>query len=149
MSVGEVCTREVVITDRETPVVEVAELMRRHHVGDVLVTEDRAGKAVPVGIVTDRDLVIKLLAAGADPQAVNAGDVMSSDLRVIEEGADLLDTVKLMRTHGVRRIPVVNRHGELVGLLALDDLLELLSEQLDDLVQLIRIGRKHEEGRRI
>ncbi|WP_432823532.1 CBS domain-containing protein [Trichloromonas sp.] len=149
MSVGEVCIREVIITGRETPVAELAELMRRHHVGDILVTEDRDDKAMPVGIVTDRDLVIKLLAAGVDPQTVTAEDVMSGDLQVVEEGADLLDTIKRMRAQGVPRIPVVKRNGELVGLLAFDELLELLAEQLDDLVQLIRSGRKHEEDRRI
>ncbi len=148
MSVGKFCNREVVITGRETSILETARLMRRHHVGDVIVAESRDGQQVPVGIVTDRDMVVELLAEEVDLKAVDIGDVMSFDLVVVQEDADLLETVKLMRGKGVRRIPVVNDRGGLVGLLALDDLLELIAEQVGDLVHLIRNEQEREHRKR-
>lgn len=148
MSVGKFCNREVVITGRETSVLETARLMRRHHVGDVIVAENRDGQQIPVGIVTDRDMVVELLAEEVDLNAVDIGDVMSFELVVVKEDADLLDTIKEMRAKGVRRVPVVNDRGGLVGLLALDDLLDLIAEQITDLVYLIRNEQEREQRRR-
>ena len=148
MSVGTFCKREVVITGRETSILETARLMRLHHVGDVIVGDNRDGQQVPVGIVTDRDMVVELLAEEVDLKAVDIGDIMSFDLVVVKEDADLLDTVKQMRVKGVRRVPVVNDRGGLVGLLALDDLLELFAEQLTDVVHLIRNEQERERHKR-
>ncbi len=148
MSVGKFCNREVVITGRETSILETARLMRRHHVGDVIVADTRDGQRIPVGIVTDRDMVVELLAEEVDLDTVDIGDVMSFDLVVVKEDADLLDTVKQMRVKGVRRVPVVNDRGSLVGLLALDDLLELLAEQITDVVHLIRNEQESERHKR-
>ena len=144
MSVGEVCNREVVIANREISILEAAKLMRKHHVGDVVVTEERNGEHVPVGILTDRDIVVELLAEEVDLNAVNIGDVMNFELVVAKEDDSLLDTIQQMQAKGVRRIPVVNQRGRLVGLLAMDDLVELASEQLSAVVKLIKTEQSRE-----
>lgn len=144
MLVGEVCNREVVIADREITILEAAKLMRKHHVGDVVVTEERDGEQVPVGILTDRDIVVELLAEEVDLNAVNIGDVMSFELVVAKEDNSLLDTIQQMQAKGVRRIPVVNQRGGVVGLLAMDDLVELVSEQLSAVVKLIKTEQSRE-----
>ncbi len=148
MAVGEVCNREVVITDRESSILEVTKLMRRHHVGDVVITEDRDGERVPVGIVTDRDIVVELLAEEVDLNAVDIGDVMSFELLIAREDDDILETIKRMQGKGIRRMPVVNQRGGLVGLLAMDDLVELIAEQLSDLVKLINTEQSRERNLR-
>lgn len=144
MSAGEYCNREVVIVARSESIREAIDLMRRYHVGDVVVVEKRGEAPVPVGILTDRDIVLEVLAEGVDLDAVTIGDVMSFDLVTVPEDTSLLDVLALMGEKGVRRLPVVNRAGELVGILTVDDLLELLAEQLNDIVRLLARERSHE-----
>jgi len=145
MSVGEVCNREVVVIDAEASVLEAAHLMREFHVGDVVVVEQRRGMRVPKGILTDRDIVLEIVAKEIDPAAVSCGDAMSYDLRLVSESDDLLDAMEQMRSRGVRRLPVVDDDGALAGILAVDDLIELAAEQLTDLVALIARERQREE----
>ncbi len=146
MSAGEYCNREVVVVLKSEPVSEAISLMRSHHVGDVVVVETTATGTKPVGILTDRDIVLEILAEGVDLGAVSIGDVMSYELVTVTEDTKLIDTIKLMRDKGVRRIPVVNQQGELEGLLSVDDILELLAEQLTDIVDLIN-KELNREGR--
>lgn len=138
MSAGEYCNREVIVVSKSEPLSEAISLMRSHHVGDVIVVETTAAGAIPVGILTDRDIVLEILAEDVDPNAVSISDVMSYELVTVSADTKLIDTIKLMRDKGVRRIPVVNQQGVLEGLLSVDDLLELLAEQLTDIVSLIR-----------
>lgn len=145
MSVGEVCNREVVVIDAEASVLEAAHLMREFHVGDVVVVEQRRGMRVPKGILTDRDIVLEIVAKEIDPATVSCGDAMSYDLRLVSESDDLLDAMEQMRSRGVRRLPVVDDDGALAGILAVDDLIELAAEQLTDLVALISRERQREE----
>lgn len=140
MKVGEVCNREVVIVDQGESVLEAAKLMRQYHVGDVVVV--REGK--PVGILTDRDIVVELLAKEVDPGAVSIGEAMSYDLVTAPEEADLGETIERMRSKGVRRVPVVNRQGRLEGILAIDDYLELVTEELNGVVNLIKAEQRQE-----
>lgn len=144
MSVGEYCNREVVVVERSESVREAVHLMRQHHVGSVVVVEKRGETAKPGGILTDRDIVIEVLAEDVDPDKVNVGDIMSTDPVTVEESATLLDALEVMRKQGVRRLLVVNAKGILIGMLAVDDLLELLGEQVSSLVELIRTEQKHE-----
>jgi len=146
MSAGEYCNREVVVVLKSEPVSEAISLMRSHHVGDVVVVETTATGTKPVGILTDRDIVLEILAEGVDLGAVSIGDVMSYELVTVTEDTKLIDTIKLMRDKGVRRIPVVNQQGELQGLLTVDDILELLAEQLTDIVDLVN-KELNREGR--
>ncbi len=145
MTVGHFCNREVVICGRESTIVEVAQLMRLHHVGDVVIVEDREDIPVPVGIITDRDLVVELIADGVDLDAVTVGDVMSYELVTARTDDSIWETLKRMRGQGVRRIPVVNDQGGLEGILALDDILELLAEELSMLAKVPACAQTKEE----
>ena len=144
MSVGAICNREVVICRPDEPIREAATLMRNRHVGDVIVVENREDGPVPVGILTDRDILIELLAEEVDLDSLTCGDVMSGELVIAKEDDEILDTIELMRDKGVRRIPVVNQQGGLEGVLTVDDLVELIAEQLTDLVRLCRRELKHD-----
>jgi CBS domain-containing protein len=143
MPISEFCNREVVIVRRDDTVLEAARLMRKHHVGDVLVVEERGGINIPASIVTDRDLVVEILATGLDAQTITVGDIMASELATVKEDAGMLDAIQYMRSKGVRRMPVVGKDGGLIGIITLDDLLELLSEELLELAKLV----KHEQSR--
>ena len=148
MSIGEFCNRDVVIVHKGENAVEAAKLMRQYHVGDVVVVMDKDDKKVPVGILTDRDIVIELVAEQVDPESVSVGDVMSDHLHIISESDELLDVIAQMRSKGVRRAPVVSKEGELVGILTLDDVLDVLAEALNDLVLLTgREQRRERETR--
>ena len=136
MTVGAVCNREVIVTGVETSVAEAAALMREHHVGDVIVVEEGDQKT-PVGLVTDRDVVVEITALGLDPDSVAVTDIMTRELETVTEDTEFWDAVSHMRRHGVRRLPVVNSSGGLEGILTLDDVLELTAEMLGGLVTAI------------
>lgn len=148
MLVGEYCNRDVVIVDKACSVREAARLMRNQHVGDLIVVEERDGKRIPVGIVTDRDIVLEVIAKDVDLNAVAIGDVMSFELTTASEDDEVLETVKLMRAKGVRRAPVVDKQDALVGILAVDDLIELLQEFVTDIGGLIVREQKREQRKR-
>lgn len=148
MSAGEYCNREVVVIDKTESVREAITLMRTHHVGDVVVVEEQDSARRPLGILTDRDIVMEILAENVDLAAVNVGDVMSYELETVGENVKFLDAIKLMSIKGIRRLPVVGPKGNLVGILAVDDILGLISEQLSDLVGLIARQRVQESTRR-
>lgn len=151
MSVGEICNREVVVTGRETDIREAARLMREYHVGDLLIVERKDDENIPVGIVTDRDLVIEVLALDVALdvalEKLTVADLMLTELVTVPESADLWDTLATMRSRGIRRMPVVNEQGGLEGILTIDDALGLLVEGLDDMVKLVRNEIQHETRR--
>lgn len=144
MAVGELCNREVVITEKTASVVDAAQLMRTHHVGDLVVVEDRGGRKHPVGIVTDRDIVVEVVAAGVNPDSLKVGDIMGPDVATVRESEGLFEALRYMRDKGVRRMPVVDREGGLVGILTLDDLLSLLAEEMTELAKLVSHERQRE-----
>lgn len=137
MSVGEFCNREVIVMGPDDPARDAARLMREHHVGDVLVVEERNGQRVPVGIVTDRDLVIEVMASDSDPEQFRVGDVMSGDLLTAQADDDTMETLQRMRNAGVRRMPVVDANGSLLGIITVDDYINVFAEQMEDLVRLV------------
>ena len=148
MLVSEFCNREVVIVDRATTILEAAKLMRSEHVGDLVVTDNRNGRTVPVGILTDRDIVVELLAEEIALDKVSVGDAMSYELLSVKEQEGLQETIVKMSDHGVRRLPVVDDAGALVGIVTVDDLMELIAEQLTDLARLVSNELVGERARR-
>jgi CBS domain-containing protein len=130
MTVGKFCNREVVVARRDSTIVEVARLMRKHHVGDIVIVDSDGDRAKPLGIITDRDIVVGLIATEVALDAVAVGDVMSFELVTAREQDSLWETLQRMHTKGMRRIPVVNDQGYLEGILTSDDLLELLADEL-------------------
>jgi CBS domain-containing protein len=114
--------------------------MRSEHVGSVIVAEG----SQPAGIVTDRDIVIEVVATGLDPATLTAGDIMSTPLATVRESDDILDALARMRERGVRRLGVVDADGRLTGVLAVDNLLEALAEQIDGVVRVLKAEQTKE-----
>lgn len=137
MPLGEICNRTVVVATRGTRLDEAARLMREHHVGSLVVVDETALGRKPVGIITDRDIVIEVAAMGVPLATVTVEEAMAPDLIIGRETDPVWDTVARMRDKGVRRLPVVDRDGVLQGILTVDDLLELLTEHFDGLVKTI------------
>ena len=148
MTAGELCNREVVFAYRDTRLVEAAKLMREHHVGSIVVVVDRLSERVPVGILTDRDISVAVVAKELDPRGLTVGDVMANNLVMVREQDGISDALRLMRERGVRRVPVLTHSGALAGILTLDDLLELVAEELDGFTRAIRRERTRETQRR-
>jgi CBS-domain-containing membrane protein len=123
--------------------------MRKHHVGDLVVVEQVDGNArVPVGIVTDRDIVVSVIALGLDPSSLLVGDIMSDDLLTTSEQDDVYATIERMRFRGIRRVPVVDAAGGLTGIVSADDLLEFLAEEMGDLSRIASHQQAHEKRAR-
>ena len=122
-------TSVVAVVEPETPAVVVAQLMRQHHIG-ALVVVDATEKTRAVGIVTDRDLVLELMAESLDPALFTAGDIMSVDLVTATPDMDAMDAVQLMKTHRLRRLVIVDDSERLVGIATMEDVLELLAREL-------------------
>ena len=135
MPIGEFCNREVVFATRETSIPEAAQLMRKFHVGDLVVVDEIDGKRVPVGIVTDRDIVIEIVSQSLDLNEFSVGDIMSPQLISVQEKEGVFETIRLMRAKGIRRIPVVNQEGGLEGIVSADDILDLLAEEMTELAR--------------
>jgi CBS domain-containing protein len=134
MSVRRICTRCVDLADAEETIQAAAERMHERKVG-TLVILDRT--KMPVGILTDRDLVIRAVAQGKDPRQTHVGDVMTQNPRTISETAPIEQALALMRTGSYRRLPVTASDGTLVGLISLDDILSLLAEEFTQVGALV------------
>jgi CBS domain-containing protein len=145
MSVGQFCNRDTIIVSKEDSIVDAAKLMRQHHVGSLVVVEKDGDVCKPIGIVTDRDLVVEVLAAEINPEDVSLGDIMSFELVTAYEQDGLNETLKHMRVKGVRRIPVVDTRGHLAGILSADDVLEILANELSELAKLANSEQQHEQ----
>lgn len=133
----------VAVVEPETSALVAAQLMRRHHVG-ALVVVDAVEKSRPVGIVTDRDLVLALMAEELDPAIFTAGDIMSVEPVLATTQMDVMDGVELMRANGLRRLIVVDEDGRLAGIATMEDLLELLANELSALTLALRGARDRE-----
>jgi CBS domain-containing protein len=149
MPIGEFCNREVVYATRETSIPEAAQLMRQYHVGDLVVVDDVNGKRVPVGIVTDRDLVIEIISQSLDINEFSVGDIMSLQLISVQESEGVFETIRLMRSKGIRRIPVVNLEGGLEGIVSADDMLDLLAEEMAELAKIAAREQEREAKTKI
>jgi CBS-domain-containing membrane protein len=151
MNIGEVCTRVVVTATSDMSVAEAAALMRTHHVGNVIVIKETAGKVTPIGIVTDRDIVVEVVAAKVDPGALTAGEMMGQALVTARETEGLYEVLERMRREGIRRMPVIDENGALIGIVTLDDLLEIVAEEMNEMAKVIsreRLREEHSRGRK-
>lgn len=127
----EFATSPVAVVEPETSARVVAQLMRRHHIG-ALVVVDALDKNKPVGIVTDRDLVLELMAEGLDPAVFTAGDIMSVDLVTADPAMDAMDAVQLMRKYRLRRLVITDTDGHLAGIVTIEDVLAFMTRELAD-----------------
>ncbi|HAT6937648.1 TPA: CBS domain-containing protein [Legionella pneumophila] len=148
MRIGEFCNRDVVMMNGDESVKQAAELMRAHHVGDIVLVEELKGHRVPIGIVTDRDLVIEVMALDVNPEELAVQDIVTRSILVAREEDSLIDSLALMQEKGVRRLPVVDNEHVLVGIITIDDITELLAEMLHKVVGVVDRQQKVEKQQR-
>jgi len=148
MQLREICTCPVVTCRRDATAVELAQLMRDHHVGDVIVVDEGEGGATPVGIVTDRDLVVQVMAQGVAPESLRADDLITGELVTVLESETVYDAIWHMRSRGIRRLPVVDAKCRLLGILTADDLSRFLAEELTEIARVVPHQIKREAAAR-
>lgn len=144
MRIADICTRHVVHIQAGASIREAAQQMRNHHVGTLVVTEQPNGERVPVGILTDRDIAIGVVAAGVDPESLSVDDVMSRDVITCAESEELFDVIQVMRERGVRRLPVLNAAGGVTGMVSADDAYGAISAHLNALSHALARGQVRE-----
>lgn len=145
MPISDICNTKVVTVDKDATIVEAARLMRDRHVGCVVVTEEiKKGTLLPVGMITDRDLVLEIMAIEADPRHLTAGDIVIRSIITVRDNDGIWETLHRMRTHGIRRVPVVDGAGALTGIVSADDMIELIAKELKELSKLIAVEQRHE-----
>jgi len=144
-----ICSKEVATVEPKASLREAAALMRERHVGALVVVETAQGKTRPVGIVTDRDIVVAVLAVpGARPEGIRAGDVMPATLVTADDTDGVFEALQKMAHHGVRRLPVIDAGGALVGIVTADDLLRVLATELASFASALRRGAERESASR-
>lgn len=148
MPISECCSRNVVSCNSDTTLEQAAALMRKHHIGDLVVLDRSSKPEQPVGMLTDRDIVIETVAVGLDPATFTAGDVMSTPLTTVTEDTGFVEALRVMRSRGVRRLPVVNANGSLVGVVSADDILLILATEISLLARAVSEQRDHEKQAR-
>jgi CBS domain-containing protein len=145
MLLKEICVLDVACCARNTSILGAARMMRLHHTGDLIVVDDPSEDRVPVGIITDRDIVLEVLGKELDPYKTTVGEIMSSRLVIAGSSEDTTDAMERMRAHGVRRVPVVNDAGGVIGIITLDDLLKVHAAQATALVDIVSKEQTHEQ----
>lgn len=150
MNVGDICSRNVVTIRESDELTTAAQLMRRKHVGYLVVIEPKLDESTvaPVGVITDRDIVVGVVARETDPRTLKVGDLMTRHPVLARDDSTVSAALHHMREIGVRRLPVVDRAGRLVGLLSLDDVLDGLANELMDVASSIRHELKIESALR-
>lgn len=138
MTIGRICSRHTYLADPDETALEAADRMRRENVGTLVVID---GRKKPIGILTDRDLAVRVLAPGKSPRDTKVGDVMTANPRTVSEKTPIEDAVGTMRSLAVRRLPVVDGRGKLAGIVSVDDVLELVTEELGNLGRIIGWSR--------
>ena len=136
-AVADFCTRAVVHVETLQSVAEAARLMREHHVGSVVIVEHDGSSMRPIGMITDRDIAVAVVAQGLDPASTPAIGVMGTGVVSIGEGEGVDRALELMRAKGVRRLPVVDPAGLLVGIITADDLIDFVAGETSGLSEML------------
>ena len=144
MKVGDYCKQGVVTVTSTADVAEVARLMRDEHVGFLVVVAGDDPQRTPIGVITDRDIVVEVLARDVDPRQVTASDIMSAKPLIATESDDLNEVIQGMRIAGVRRMPVMALSGSLMGVIALDDALDVVTGLMCDICGSVRNEQRQE-----
>ena len=138
MTIGSICTHKVITVDRSIDIAAAAAVMRESRIGYLIVTDIQSGGATPIGVLTDRDIVVSVMAKDLDPHALTVGDVMTPDPLVAGDDDGISETLSRMRRLGIRRVPVVGANGHVIGVLSIDDVVDHLVRQLSDVAGSIR-----------
>ena len=145
MLLKDMCTVDVVTSGPQSTAADAARLMRHKHVGDIVVVAESDDGRTPIGIVTDRDIAVEVVARGLDQATTPLSALIHPPVVIAEESEDTTAVIARMRANGVRRMPVVDRHGDVVGIVSLDDFLALLVADAGALLDTMKTGRQHEQ----
>lgn len=149
MNVQEFCSKRVVTVDRWTPLQQAAATMRERHVGALLVTDCAGQAAKAIGMVTDRDFVLEVIARGVAADQLTVGDlVKDGKLATIPIDAGIAETIAAMEESGVRRLLVTSKDGQIAGIVSFDDVLDALARELGGLANVMRTGMLQEINER-
>ncbi len=143
MNIGPICSRETIIASPSDSIQAASQLMLQYNIGSLVIVETDTKGNKPIAIVTDRDIVLKVIARELKISEVKLADIMTTKLLTAKETDDVYETLKKMRAKVVRRIPVVDDEGYLKGILTIDDLLEFFNKEMGEIVSLF----KKEQGR--
>ena len=145
MSVGELCCRNVVTISAQASIADATALMRHHHVGDVVVVNTIGGRALPLGVITDRDILIEVMSQEV-PNALQPaiGDLITREPVCIFSHNSIFEAIETMRSNALRRLPVVDAESTLIGIITADDILGMLTRALSELAA-IGEGRRQRE----
>lgn len=146
--IGSFCTRHVITVAPDATVVEASKLMRQHHVGVVVIVDERTGGAKPLGVLTDRDIAVEVVALGVAPDTLKVSEAVQRPATSLAEDTGYAEAVRFMSVNGVRRMPIVDRAGNLVGIITLDDILRQLAGPLLALCDLVARERTFEKATR-
>lgn len=127
LKVGDIMTKKVIVIDKGSPLADAAKMMEKHNIGSIIVVDGKRA----IGIITERDIVRKVIAQGKDPSKINVDSIMSKPLRVIRPTAIIEEAAKAMKNNKVKRLPVINDNNELIGIISESDLTRLLPSVVD------------------
>jgi predicted transcriptional regulator len=144
MTVNLICNHNVATIAASEDIADAAVRMREEHVGNLIVVERRGSAVVPIGILTDRDIVLGVVAKRVAPDSLTVGDAMTRELLTVREDDGVGFALREMRRCGVRRAPVIGDRGELVGVVSLDDVIQHLATELSRLADTIRLEQDAE-----
>lgn len=147
MQVGEYCNRDVIVIARDETPLTAAWIMRKYDVGDVVIVDRVGSRSIPLGIVTDRDITLEIVAAEVDPRSIAVIDLVLRPLITVSDKDDICACTVYMKSNNVRRAPVVDANGYLIGIITIDDIIEHFSTQLDEVASLV--GRRQKYQRRM
>jgi CBS domain-containing protein len=143
---GDICSRLVAVAYPSMAIDEAARVMRERHVGCLVVVEElTAGERIVVGVLTDRDIAMGVVAADRDPHGMRVGDVMTRDVVKVRDDDSLSDVLAAMRRKAVRRVPVTGPKDVLIGIVALDDVLAVLAQQMEAVAAAVSAAARHEQ----
>lgn len=148
MQLKDLCVLDVAYCTPDITVTAAARLMREHHTGDLVIIDDADEEREPVGIVTDRDIVVEVLARGRDPGKTTVGEIMSKQLVIASGSEDVSQALQRMVAHGVRRIPVVDDGQFVLGIVTLDDILRVQAEQASSIAHIVSKQQAREQRMR-
>lgn len=148
MKLKDACVIDAVCCLPDITIAAAARAMRQNHVGDLIVVDDADEEREPIGILTDRDIVVEVIALGRDPTEVKVSEIMTKNPVIASVSEDTDTALERMRAQGVRRLPVVDDGGFVHGIITLDDLLRVHAEEVTAIAQVISNAQRRESRTR-
>lgn len=146
MNIGEVCSRDVYIVTLAEPLADAVAEMQKRHIGALVVIQEKPDQVRPIGVITDRDAIRSQVVQGKGLSRLTVADAMTAHPLMLPESCGIPEAIGQMSARGVRRAPIVNESGDLVGIVSFDDLLPVVSQQLNALAKLIGDQARREGG---